>query len=198
MDTLLRNNTLDIKKSISYFKPGKHGAGRSFSQQLLFHFKELNASSRDIVIICIGSDKATGDCLGPLVGDKLTRERIPYYVYGTLDTPVHAGNLPETLDIIHRTHINPFIIAIDASLGTSRHVGYVTLGKGSLKPGIGVNKELPNVGDLYITGIVNVSGMINHMLIQTTRLHLVMQLADFIFNGLHEATISISYDKQHR
>ena len=86
--------------------------------------------------------------------------------------------------MIEARHSNAFVIAIDASLGKDKHVGYVTLGEGSLKPGIGVDKELPQVGDICITGIVNVTGYLNHMLLQTTRLDTVMQLADFICIGL--------------
>ena len=33
----------------------------------------------------------------------------------------------------------------------------MTLGSGPLKPGLGVKKKLPEVGDLHITGIVNSS-----------------------------------------
>lgn len=136
--------------------------------------------------MCIGSDRATGDCLGPLVGEKLSQGGSSVSVYGTLASPVHAKNLPSTIKKIRRYHNDPLIIAVDASLGTSRHVGYVTLGKGALKPGTGVEKKLPQIGDICITGIVNVSGMINQMLLQTTRLHLVFKLSDFIYAGLKE------------
>ena len=73
---------------------------------------------------------------------------------------------------------------MDASLGTKNHIGYVTVGTGPLRPGLGVNKQLPDVGDLHITGIVNVSGSNDPMLLQTTRLSTVMNLADAIADGL--------------
>ena len=82
--------------------------------------------------------------------------------------------------MINQKHENAFIIAIDASLGKSDHIGYITLGEGPLKPGAGVDKDLPEVGDLFITGIVNFSGMFDHMLLQTTRLNVVMSMADQI------------------
>lgn len=75
--------------------------------------------------------------------------------------------------------------ATGASLGRSTHIGYITLGEGSLKPGAGVNKELPAVGDIFITGIVNFSGALDHMLVQTTRLNVVMSLADQIFLAIN-------------
>ena len=56
----------------------------------------LGVRSQPLTVVCIGTDRSTGDALGPLVGSRLTewrsvRDRIR--VVGTLDEPVHAGNL---------------------------------------------------------------------------------------------------------
>ena len=146
--------------------------------------KKENVTIDNIVILCIGSDRATGDCLGPLVGAQLKNALPNIAVFGTLECPVHAMNLESTVETIYELYNEPFIIAIDASLGISRHVGYVSVFKGSLRPGIGVNKSLPDVGDISITGIVNEAGSYGHILIQNTRLSLVMTLVDFICEGL--------------
>src|SRR5690554_5627692 len=146
----------------------------------------FNDLYKDIIILCIGTDRSTGDCLGPLVGHKL--KLIQYknvYVYGTLDNPVHAKNLSETLETINKEHLSPFIIAIDACLGRAERVGYITIAKGSLKPGAGVNKSLPEVGHIHIIGVVNISGFMEYIILQNTRLNLVMRMADTISNGIH-------------
>lgn len=169
---------------LKYYNPNTKDSYIKFCKGLNRLLEENDAYKREIVIVCIGSDRATGDCLGPLVGHKLTRNGCVVSVYGTLDSPVHAINLYDTLTKIKEEHDNPFIIAVDASLGNSRHVGYVTLQKGSLKPGIGVEKTLPLVGDICITGIVGSFDSTYGMLLQTIRLHLVMELSDFIYNGL--------------
>lgn len=141
-----------------------------------------------IVLLCIGTDRVTGDSLGPLIGYKLTQSRLnSIKIYGTLENPVHALNLAETTKEIYRTYSKPFIIAIDASLGTSNHLGYITLGKGPLTPGSGVKKTLLPVGDIFITGIVNVSGVLDNLVLQTTRLDTVMTLADCISLGIRLA-----------
>ena len=175
----------NTEHKLYYYNCLDNSAIYKFCRKLFELIEEKAALKQDIVILCIGSDRATGDCLGPIIGYKL--EKMQYKnlaVYGTLNKPVHAKNLETTLQKIKKQHDNPFIIAIDASLGKDKHVGYVTLALGSLKPGIGVDKELPQVGDICITGIVNVTGYLNHMLLQTTRLDTVMQLADFICIGL--------------
>lgn len=140
---------------------------------------------RNIVFVCIGSDRATGDCLGPLVGSKLIESTAGgYSVYGTLENPVHAKNLEATMKNISDSFENPFIIAIDASLGRQESIGCVGLHDFPLRPGVGVGKDLPWVGDLSITGVVNLSGLFDEMLLQTTRLNIVMNLANCICDGI--------------
>ena len=70
-----------------------------------------------------------------------------------------------------------------SELGRKDHVGLITLGTGPLRPGLGVKKKLPEVGDIHITGIVNESSNENHSTLQTTRLYVIMQIADVITNA---------------
>lgn len=139
----------------------------------------------ELVILCIGSDRITGDSLGPLVGHALSKNNLRRtYVYGTLSCPVHALNLKETMQMLHTQHPHSLIVAIDASLGTKDHIGFLTISKSALEPGLGVRKKLPCVGDISITGIVNISGTFDHFLLQSTRLATVVQLADSIVSGI--------------
>ena len=171
--------------TVSYYNAEDYASSAQFGQALFSLLRERVTANQTLIFLCIGSDRATGDSLGPLIGYKL--EQLPhqnYIVYGTLENPVHAKNLATVVEKIHSRHKNPYIIAIDASLGKQAHVGYYTLGIGSLKPGAGVGKELIAVGDVFITGIVNLSGLLDRMLLQTTRLHTVMSLADRIYLGI--------------
>lgn len=173
---------LKSKNRVIYFNSNDKHTPYELGTSLLEIIKPQIQSNRTIVFLCIGSDRATGDCLGPIIGyklSKLSRQDV-FRIYGTLEEPVHAKNLKDTVALIQRTYHNPYIIAIDASLGRSDHIGFITLGEGSLKPGAGVDKDLPEVGDVFITGIVNFSGVLDHMLLQTTRLNVVMSMADQI------------------
>ena len=172
------NNTERFFIMAEYFNPGESRSLFNFTTSLQNLLEKKNYHSRDIVLVCIGSDRATGDCLGPIVGHKLAR------FCSTHKNSLHPKNLEATLQFIHSCYKNALIIAIDASLGVVEHVGYITLGEGALCPGVGVDKNLPEVGDIFITGIVNLSGFGSQMLLQTTHLNLVMQLADFISLGL--------------
>jgi putative sporulation protein YyaC len=144
-------------------------------------------TSRPIIFVCIGTDRSTGDSLGPLVGSKLKEKNLSnFHVYGTLENPIHAMNLNEQLNHILNTHQNPFIIGVDACLGRLKSVGSITIGDGPVKPGAGVNKELPPVGNIHLTGIVNVSGFMEFFVLQNTRLYLVMNMAEKIAEGILE------------
>ncbi|WP_068675976.1 spore protease YyaC [Oceanobacillus sp. Castelsardo] len=133
---------------------------------------------RDYVIVCIGTDRSTGDSLGPLTGTFL-KELKPKHmtVYGTLHQPVHATNLHETMEMIMEKHKNPYIIAIDACLGKNSSIGHLIAAKGPLKPGAALNKTLPQVGDMHITAVVNIGGFMEYSVLQNTRLSFVMDMA---------------------
>ncbi|HHU71091.1 MAG TPA: spore protease YyaC [Clostridiales bacterium] len=184
---------LKDKNRTVYFNSTDRNSAYKLGKTLSELIREQVLANRNIVFLCIGSDRATGDCLGPIIGYKLSKVAPSknFYVYGTLEEPVHAKNLKDTIDMIYATHEDAFIIAIDASLGKSNHIGYITLGVGSIKPGAGVNKDLPPVGDLSITGIVNFSGLLDHMLLQTTRLNVVMSMADYICLGINHCIHSL-------
>lgn len=140
------------------------------------------------LIVCIGTDRSTGDSLGPLVGTILKRNNID--VLGTIDDPVHAVNLNEAI----KESKDRFVIAVDACLGKDNSsVGYIRLEQGSLKPGTGVGKELPSIGDYNIAGVVNVGGFMEYMTLQNTRLSIVMKMADIIANALISAIKNDEY-----
>ena len=67
------------------------------------------------------------------------------------------------------------------------HVGCISVGNGPIKPGAGLKKELPAVGDMHITGVVNTGGFMDFLVLQSTRLSVVMKMADIIARGLHMA-----------
>ncbi|RSL29806.1 spore protease YyaC [Salibacterium salarium] len=162
-------------------------ASYHLSTQLIEQLQSISMY-QDIVIVCIGTDRSTGDSLGPLIGSSLEKKMLKrMFIYGTLKDPVHAVNLEETLQEIHVRHPNSFILAIDACLGRLKNVGNINFSKGPVIPGAAMKKKLPYVGDMHITGIVNVSGMMEYFVLQNTRLHLVIAMAESIARALATA-----------
>lgn len=137
-----------------------------------------------VIFLCIGTDRSTGDSLGPLVGHKLRKCRLKKAaVIGTLDKPVHAMNL-EVYAAYIRTHFpDHVIVAIDASVGSPDHVGFATLGK-ALFNRAGSFQRLMEVGDISITGIVGGPGSHDPVMLQSVRLSMVMKMADCICESI--------------
>ncbi|HEY4599832.1 MAG TPA: spore protease YyaC [Cerasibacillus sp.] len=164
----------------------------------------LPKAPRDYVIACIGTDRSTGDALGPFVGTYLHEINLKQItVYGTLQEPIHATNLWDAINHINQSHQRPFIIAVDASLGQKTSIGQLVAKKGALKPGAALNKMLPPIGDLYIAGIVNVSGFMEYAVLQNTRLAVVVEMAKTVAKALekldHQLTCAqSSYPHQYK
>ncbi|HSW11149.1 MAG TPA: spore protease YyaC [Bacillota bacterium] len=142
---------------------------------------ELGYPDRPVLAICVGSDRSTGDSLGPIAGSRLAELALPgLTIRGTLEEPVHATNLEQVLTataLHYPVHVQ---VAVDACLGDPEAVGTIGLGRGPLRPGSGVNKHLPEVGDVSLTGVVNIGGFMEYFVLQNTRLSLVFRMAQVI------------------
>jgi len=174
---MCENFSIDASSFSSYIK---------IKDYLLKELNPILAQNRPIIFVCIGTDRSTGDSLGPLVGHKLKYlSKNDIYVYGTLENPIHAKNMVEVLDKIKFRFINPYIVAIDSCLGSLSNIGKVFIQKKPLSPGLALNKQLPAIGEMSITGIVNISGNFEFLVLQNTRLYTVMKLADVISKGIY-------------
>lgn len=177
-----------------YFPGGEKFSPGAFSKKLeqfvLDYYKKNGPCP--ILFLCIGSDRITGDSLGPLVGYKLEkhlldpsgRGTINYQVIGTLSHPVHALNLKDASSVLKRQKASFLTIAIDASVGMRESCGSITLSNQPLSPGEGVHRNLPRVGHISVTGIVSDDSCDHPFRLQNIRLCSVMELADSIFQGL--------------
>lgn len=106
------------------------------------------------VVLCIGSDRVTGDCLGPLVGQMLVERNAKAFVYGTLSRPVTALNLVDAVELIRSRHAEKKVLAIDSSVGRACDIGRIRVSFGPIAPGSADGKLLPKVGDVSITATV--------------------------------------------
>lgn len=149
--------------------------------------KEKIGSNILPTIICIGTDRSTGDSLGPWVGKLLKDKGYPGKVFGTIHNPVHAMNLQSLLEE-NDYFEDDLVIAIDASLGDAANIGRIYLRDGSLTPGTGVSKKgLPEVGDFHMVGVVNAAGFMEYLVLQNTRLSLVVDMAEVTADAIISA-----------
>lgn len=107
------------------------------------------------VFVCIGSDRHILDCFGPLTGTMLKEITPGIILYGTLDEPVNSGNIVDCMKRIEKEYGSGYVtVAIDASLGHIDDLGMIKIREGPILPGKALDKRLPPVGQVAITGIV--------------------------------------------
>lgn len=140
---------------------------------------------QEILFICIGTDRSTGDVLGPLVGSHLVGSGLK--VVGTLEEPCDATNLKSHLASVPEVAVT---IAIDACLGHPGSVGQYLVGNCSLRPAESVGASMPAVGQYSIAGVVNVNGPKPYWTLQTTSLRFVMNMADDIADAIIDSFLS--------
>lgn len=156
-------------------------------------------TNRQIVVICIGTDRSTGDSLGPQTGTYLSKLNPKHLrVIGTLHEPVHALNLEETIKQINLFYKNPFIIAVDAALGKAKSIGNIICISGPIQPGAAFNKDLPIIGDISLTGVVNCSSLLDYTVLQCTRLSLVYDMAKTLSSILYQVDLHLDYYNNER
>lgn len=148
------------------------------------------------VVLCIGSDLALGDSLGPIAGTMLNSRKTRFcgYIYGTLRAPVTAKEVKYLGEFVRKTHPGSKIIAVDAAVGEEEEIGLVKVIPSPLRPGAGANKRLPKVGDVSILGIVAKKSAIAYPLLHLTRLSAVYTMAEIVANALTSLSVRVESD----
>lgn len=141
-------------------------------------FREIAAlhPAEQLTFLCIGTDRSTGDALGPLTGARLLEYGFPH-VTGTAPAPCDADNLIQRIAEIPEGQI---IIAVDACLGPPAALGYYFAAAEPLRPAQSVGLLLPAVGNYSLAAIVDVNSPRPYRTLQTTPLHRVIVMADQI------------------
>lgn len=137
----------------------------------------------NVVFVCIGSDRVTGDSIGPLIGSSL--KELGYDVIGTLDEPVHALNMVDRLKEVPKFKK---VIAIDASTSNDLYeLGSVCVVNEGLAPGKGLGKDLGVIGEVSIKCVVSSLGYSHkhtYDLLCQVRLGLLMKMRDYVVDGI--------------
>ena len=182
-----RKDSIEDPNVISVQKNTKESEIEKISNKLI---EVLSQTPKEKIFLCVGSDRSTGDSLGPLVGTMLKEKNIPFPVYGTLEEPVHALNIKKVLKDIHIRYEDPFIFGIDACLGDEERIGSVFIKEGAFIPGNAVNNVLPSVGNYHLKAIVNYLDPISPVQsLNSTRLYTVKILAEIITEIITKAAV---------
>jgi putative sporulation protein YyaC len=162
--------------------PYKQRLAPLFIRQALYSL--IPEGTQHIYVIGIGSNRISGDSLGPFVGTML-KNSYPNHltVLGNLQSPLDATTLkPEVTTYPFQE--NSFVLAVDSVFGSEEMVNSIVVNDGPIVPGIGLGNILPPIGDCSITGVVleNDPDIKNSLL--CTDLNLIYTMATSIAKGI--------------
>lgn len=145
----------------------------------------------EVIFLCAGTDRITGDCFGPLVGSKLAKLLKDYNysninVYGSLQQNLSYENINEILKDVNDKCI---IIVIDAALSKEENIGRIFVSNNKTILGKSLGKDKIEIGDISIKSVVAKDHKIakyNFKALQNISLNGVMTLANIVSEGIFE------------
>ena len=151
-----------------------------------------------IVFLCVGTDRITGDAFGPIVGSKLIRlfEKDNFFninIYGSLEENINYNNVEDYIKDVDKT----LMIVIDSALSIKENIGKIFVTNNKTVLGKGLNKNRIEIGDISIKTVVakDSKTIINNFkILQNVSLNTVIGLADIVSEGIYDV-IKNRYNK---
>ena len=134
------------------------------------------------LIVCIGTEKISGDALGPIVGTMIRQKLIGKgaLIFGTLDSSITAKEVKYLNYFFKATFGERKIITVDAALGKEEEVGLIKISDSPLKPGSGIDKKLDEIGNVTIQGVVAEKTPLASAYLQNVKIDIVYKMAEII------------------
>lgn len=96
-----------------------------FLEDLKKSFEGFNKGYSDVCLVCIGSNNISGDRIGPIVGQVLSKkyESENIHIFGNINNNINLKNAKKIYKNILDKYKKPYIICIDAALGDEKYIG---------------------------------------------------------------------------
>lgn len=145
----------------------------------------------EVTFLCVGTDRITGDCFGPLVGTKLIELLKEYNysninIYGSLSKNLSYENICEIIKNINQKSI---IIVIDAALSKKENIGKIFVQQSKTVLGKSLEKNKIEIGDISIKSVVAKDYKVakcNFKVLQNISLNAVNTQATIVSEGIFE------------
>ncbi len=145
--------------------------------------KYINGAN-NVVFVFVGSDCNVGDSLGPLCGSLIKNSGGKSFLYGSLNAPITAKEVPFVADFVKKMHPASVIVVVDAAVGKNEDFGLIKVQNEGIKPGLGVDKDLPLMGDVSIIGVLGEKMAKSDGTFKKTRVSTVYLMAEIIAEGI--------------
>lgn len=154
-------------------------------REYLFEYNKRKTKNKKLgepIIVCVGSDLAIYDAVGPLCGTLLKRKLPDVSLYGSLDSLQTAKNIRQTAKYLKKEYPNRPIIAIDAAV-TDESVGEISIRNQPLNPGTGIKRNLGKIGQITVMALTMHKDDLPFNF-HITRLGMVYAMAETISDGV--------------
>lgn len=178
----MRNQLDQVSHSMTGMIPFNHRLSPLFIRDSLFSL--IPHGTQHIYVAAIGSNRISGDSLGPFVGTLLD-DIFPDHltVIGNLQYPLDATTIEKQMTNISLPK-NSFVVAIDSVLGTEETINSIVIQHGKLWPGEGLGNKLPPLGDCSVMGVVVKNDPDLEASLLFSDLHLIYTMATNIAKGV--------------
>jgi len=146
-----------------------------------------------IVILCIGSNKIIGDCVGPMVGQNLNellkQENKKIIIYGNMKETINFKNAQKIITDIFQMYEKPFMITIDSALGTENMIKKIVVNEGWIQIGKSLGRSISYHSHINIKGVVGENKKNPKDNIETlkkVKLEIVNELSNTVTKGIHQ------------
>ncbi|WP_187119026.1 spore protease YyaC [Bacillus marasmi] len=178
----MRNQMDQVSLNLTGMIPFNHRLSPLFIRDSLYSL--IPQGTQHIFVAAIGSNRISGDSLGPFVGTLLD-DLFPRHltVLGNLQYPLDATTIEEEISTLSLPD-NSFVVAIDSVLGNEETVNSIIIQNGQLKPGKGLGSDLPPIGHCSVMGVVVKNDPDLESSLLFSDLHLIYTMATNIAKGV--------------
>lgn len=160
---------------------------------------DLKSEFKQIIFLCVGTNKIIGDMIGPMVGEDLknrinknTKKEI--IVFGNMENTLNLKNAKNIISNIKSKYVNPFIITIDTALGKEENLKKIYVTQGEIEIGKAVSKGIKYESHVNIKGVVGKYSNTKEKNINTLKNvepESIFYLSSIISNGITEVIKNI-------
>jgi putative sporulation protein YyaC len=148
----------------------------------------INKGNKNIVFLCIGSNRIIGDAFGPVVGSILKKQfknTDEIEIIGNLDDVVTYNNIAERINENNKD--NKLIIVVDSALSHKANIGKVFIQNRGLKYAESLKKKNKTIGDISIKAVVGENennSLKNFYNLQKVSIERIYGMCNIVSNGI--------------
>ncbi|WP_248278446.1 spore protease YyaC [Bacillus sp. DNRA2] len=178
----MRNQMDQFSSKVSSFIPYNHRLSPLLIRDALYSL--IPEGTEHIYVAGIGSNRISGDSLGPFVGTLLD-DLFPNHltVFGNLKLPLDCISIESEISKLSLPG-HSFVVAIDSVLGNDNTINSIVVQNGHIKPGKGLGSDLPPIGDCSVMGVVVKNDCDLETELLFSDLHLIYTMANNIAKGI--------------